>query len=252
MRVQTGHRHTRRTARSTAHTAVCDLQRLQHIVESHGIQRITQGQVDADQHGLELVIGQHHAHRHLGHGLAGKRCCFSLQQFGVARKARKTCASQGQRLLVNGCGHHGGNFARQRRACGPDNAICRRPAGGSADLPESGQAGQNTGLQHGDAARRHSLPTGNARELHHRQRQCTVTSDQLRGAAQRGHIARHQAARQLGRRIAKGFGDDFRADTGRIAHGDGQRPGHCHGKPAACAGRNLVYFITSPGHLNGP
>jgi hypothetical protein len=42
--------------------------------------------MDADQHGAQLVVGQHHAHRHLRHRHAQVRGRLGLQQLGVAGK----------------------------------------------------------------------------------------------------------------------------------------------------------------------
>ena len=54
-----------RAAQRRGERRVRDAQRLQHVLEVHRLDRVAQRHVDADQHGAQFVVGQHHAHRHV-------------------------------------------------------------------------------------------------------------------------------------------------------------------------------------------
>ena len=123
MRIQPGHGDARRPAQAGAHGSVRNTQRLQHIVKSHSLDGVTQRHMDADQHGFQFVIGQHHAHRHVAHGPAQKGRCLGLQHFGVTGELRRPAARCRQRFLVNRRGDQRLRLARQHGTGRPDNAI---------------------------------------------------------------------------------------------------------------------------------
>ena len=71
--------------------AVRNQQGLHNVLVRYGLQRLAQADVDADQHGAQLVVGQHHAHGHLRNRHPGVAGCLGLQQFGVPRKVHARC-----------------------------------------------------------------------------------------------------------------------------------------------------------------
>lgn len=84
------------------------------------------------QHGLELVVGQHHAHRH---GCLTRGAAFGLEQLGVAGIR---LASQGQRLLVQGGRHDAGHVALLGQAHRFTDAGGGGLAGAHVHLPHRG------------------------------------------------------------------------------------------------------------------
>ena len=67
MRVQARHHHARCAAMQLQPSCVGDAQGLQHIGHGDGIDGLSQGHMDADQHGAQAGAAQHHAHRQVGH-----------------------------------------------------------------------------------------------------------------------------------------------------------------------------------------
>jgi len=108
MRVQARHGDPRPPPQRGLQGAIGDAQGLQHAFQRHRLYRFAQRHVNADQHGAQLVVGQHHAHRHLLQGHAGVSRGFGLQQLGVAR-VRQAGGSQG--LLVQRRSDQAGDLA---------------------------------------------------------------------------------------------------------------------------------------------
>ena len=107
MRVQARHRDARLRLAPMRRRPVRDADRLQHRVESHGVDGATQRQVDRHQHRAQLLVGQHHAHR-WDHAVSRAQ---RLQHLGVPRERH---ARGRQRLLVNRRGDDCRHLARQR------------------------------------------------------------------------------------------------------------------------------------------
>ena len=61
MRVQACHGDVRPAAEAFGERGMGDAQGLQNIFKRHRVNRLAQRQVNADQHGFQLVAGQHHA-----------------------------------------------------------------------------------------------------------------------------------------------------------------------------------------------
>ncbi len=76
--------------------------------------------MDADQHGAQLVVRQHHAHRQFSDRAAQVRGRQRLQEFGMAGMFD---AGRGQRLLVDRRGDDGADLAAQRRLRSPGDAV---------------------------------------------------------------------------------------------------------------------------------
>jgi len=85
--------------------------------------------VDRYEHGAQLVVGEHHAHRHAAGELG--------QQFGVARVRM---AGAVQRLLRDGRGDDRADFAAHGHRGGALDAEIGRLAGPRVD-PAGGQVG---------------------------------------------------------------------------------------------------------------
>ena len=218
MRVQPCHRDAGRTAQAAGQCRMGDAQGLQDVGLGHGVQRRAQRHMDADQHGAQLVVGQHHAHRHLGNGHAGVVRSFGLQQLGVTRKIH---ACQRQRLFVQRRRHQRGHLPCQRSARRPLHAACGGFTGRPADLTPGGGCRHIGQLQHRNAARRNRPHIRRGGNGGHRQVGFTPTQHRLGTAAQGFHIAGDKAPAHEARMIPKGLGDDFRPDTRRIPLGDG-------------------------------
>ena len=111
---------------------VRDAQRLQHVVEGHRLDRVAQGHVDADQHGAQFVVGQHHAHRHLGDAVwpsqAAASACSSSVWPGKSTPAAASAS------LCRGAVTSAAISPAQRRPRGPHDAVGRGLAGSGADL----------------------------------------------------------------------------------------------------------------------
>ena len=218
MGVQPRHRHARHAAQAALQRGMGDLQRLQHVVLRHRRNRIAQRHMDADQHGAQLVVGQHHAHGHAGqrHALVGGG--LGLQQLGVPRKIH---ARSRQRLLVQGRGDQRRHLAAQGRAGRPDHSVGCGPACCRTDLAPGLGAGDARHRQHGHAARGHGQRFVRRTDLGHRQAPHTRPRNGLGRAPQRDHIAHHKTmAQQLGR-VAEGLGHDLGPDAGGVSLGDG-------------------------------
>ena len=196
---------------------VGDLQRLQHLRKSHSLQCLAQCHVNAHQHHTQLIVGQHHAHRHLYQGHARMLCSLGLQQLGVAG-IRKTRRRQG--LFVQRRCHQRCHFAAQRSPRSPLHALPSRLARQSTHLPPRLGARQ---IGHGPQrhATRRRLP-GLGRVIEHSQGHQRLAWAQHAGSgtAQRGHFAHHKAAAQQLRRITKSLHDGFRANACTVALGD--------------------------------
>jgi hypothetical protein len=199
---------------------VRDAQGLQHVVGRDGVDGVAQRQVNAHQHGAQLVAGQHHAHRHLSERHARMRCRLRLQQLGVARIVH---ASGVQRLLVQRRGHQAGNLPAQRRLGRPHHALrSSAPAFGRYSAKRQG-AGQTGKRQHRQTTRRHLARLRRRGDDSHRQIRNAGAAHASGRAPQRGELAHDEGALHLVRRIAECFGNDLRSDARRVALGDGQK-----------------------------
>ena len=195
---------------------------MQHLIKGDRVKRLAQGQVDADQHHPQLVIGEHHAYRQRSQGLPPMSGSQGLQHFGVPGIAVVRRASQGQRLLVQRRGHQRVNVPAQGGLRRPDHAFGSHAAGAGADCTHGHQWCRGHHLQDGQAARRQ--PARILWRIQHGYRQKRLTrGDLLCCAPQGGHVARHKTgARQL-RRVAKGLGDDLRPNAGWVTQCDGDQ-----------------------------
>jgi hypothetical protein len=92
----------------------------EHAGQRHLLNGLPQRHMNGDQHGFELVIGQHHAHggRHLA-----RRAAFGLQQLGVPGVG---LARQGQRLFVQRRRHDACHGTDLRQAHRLSDTRCRR------------------------------------------------------------------------------------------------------------------------------
>ena len=134
-----GDRDARRAAQRCAPARACVMRSVcSTLLAGDGLDRVAQRHVDADQHGAQFVVGQHHAHRHVAPA-ATPACArgLGLQQLGVARERH---AGGGQRLLVQRRGDERGDLAAQRGARGPDHRIRRDAAGRGAHPAPATQA----------------------------------------------------------------------------------------------------------------
>ena len=122
MRVQPRHRDARRAPQGFLQRIVRDLQGLQHVVLRHPIQRFSQTEVNADQNGSQLIVGQHHAHRHVVNRYPGILRGLRLEQFGVSGKTDSGC---GPSLFVNRRGHHSRYLAAQGHLRGLTHTLGR-------------------------------------------------------------------------------------------------------------------------------
>jgi hypothetical protein len=193
--------------------------------------------VNADQHGAQLVVGQHHAHRHAVHREARMGGGFGLQQFGVPG-IRK--ASRRQRFLVQRRRHEGGDVAPQCGARSPDHAVAGHAPGFGADAAGHDVPRRRHHLQHGDATRRGGGGFGHVPDFCHRPRGLPGQRQGLRCAAHRGHVAGHEGAvRGVGRPM-ESLDDDFRTDARGVAQRDGDGSGgRSEGGLAAHAGLSM-------------
>ena len=210
MRVQPRHRNARLTQPPRGRRPVGDAQRLQHGVESHGLDGPAQRQVDGDQHDAQLIVGQHHAHgRWLGPhaGCSGQ----GLQHLGVPRIEHAGC-SQG--FLVDRRGDDGAAGAGQHQRHRMFDAARRRGAVAGVDraLRQRRQAAREAPRLHQRQAARWHLGQVVGRVDHRRHGSPC--------AAQHAGVPDHHGVAQLTER--KGAGDDLRADAGGVAHGHDQ------------------------------
>ena len=147
----------------------------------------------------------------------GGRLC--LQQFGVARKVH---TRRMERLLVQRRRHQTRHFAPQRGTRCPDHALRGRAARVSRQDTKRRRPRQPWQHQHRHATWRRGQRFFRARYQCHGQAGPPRPGDALRGAAQGVQLAHHKTPLHVLRRIAEGFGNDLRADTGRISLGDGE------------------------------
>jgi len=220
VRVQASHSDARRAPQAARQRFVRDLQGLQQVALRHGGQRVAQGHMDADQHGAQLIAGQHHAHGHVGQRNACVRSRLGLQQLGVAGVVH-TRRVQG--FLVQRCRHQPGHLATQGRARGPHHALRCRPAGLRRDLAPGHRPRQAGQRQHRQATRRHVQRLHGRIDLRHRQLGLARPDDALRSAAQRSQVAHGETAAQQLRCVPECLGDDLGAYACRVSLGDGQR-----------------------------
>jgi hypothetical protein len=108
-----------------------DAQGLQDLRPGHGLDGLAQRDMDADQHGAQLVVGQHHAHRHLLERNARMGGRLGLQQQFVcpgkvtpARCSASLCKGAVTRAAIS----------PRSRLRGPDHALRRRLPGRCANL----------------------------------------------------------------------------------------------------------------------
>ena len=130
MRIDAGDRDARRASELARQMRGRDAQGLQHIGRRHRFERIAQRDMDADQHGAQLVVRQHHAHWQLGDRTAQVRGRQRLQEFGMAGMFDP---GRGQRLLVDRRGDDGADLAAQRSLRGPGDAVGRGTTGARVD-----------------------------------------------------------------------------------------------------------------------
>ena len=212
-----------------------DLQRLQHLVKGDGVQRLAQGEVDADQHHPQFLVGEHHADRHRRHGLPTMRGGQGLQHFGVPRIAVVRRAGQCQCLLVQRRRDQGADLSSQSSLGRPDHTFRGHAAGAGADCAHGHQRRRRYHLQNRQAARRQLARVFWRTKNRYRQDRLT-RGDLLRRAPQRGHITRHKTSAGQLRRITKGFGNNLRPNAGWVTQCDGNQGEICgswHGRHVA-------------------
>jgi hypothetical protein len=103
---------------------VRNAQSLLQIFRGHGVNRVAQGDMDAQENRAQLVIGEHHANRNVRNGFAEKGGRLRLQQFGVSGVGD---ASRSQCFLVQGRRHDCADLLAKSRLCGPYHAVGSRP-----------------------------------------------------------------------------------------------------------------------------
>ena len=207
--------------------AVGDAQRLGYVVRGHRVQRVAQRHVDAHQHRPQLVIGQHHAHRHPRHRHLGMPGSQRLQQFGMPGEGVVGGARRRQRQLVQRRGDQGGDVAAQGGLGRPHHAAPGQFTRLRTDLAERHQRHGRADLPDRNAAGRRLQCLVQAGQRQHRQSGQPGAGDAGTGTPHARHIPGHEAAGGGVGRIAKGLGDDLRADAGGVAQGDGN--GWVHG-----------------------
>ena len=214
VRVQPRHRDARMWFAPFGRGTVRDAQRLEHGVEGHAVDGGAQRQVDRDQHGAQLVVGQHHAHRRRRAARIGER----LQHLGMPRVAD---AGRGERFLVDrrsddGC-HRAAASERRRdfdagRGGGPRMRV---DASRRKSIEITRQAGRH---EHRDAPRRHFEGLLGAVYRCDGQHACGPSG----GAPQHRQVTDHEAT-SCAFGIAKQLRDDLGTDAADIAHRDGNR-----------------------------
>ena len=147
---------TRGRVAPKASAAACgDADRRQHGVEGHRLDRLAQRHVDRHQHRLQLVVGEHHAHRRQRAARGRER----LQHLGVAGIGD---AGGGEGFLVDRRRDQALASPRCTRRDRLLDAARRRGAGARVDPCPSGAASeigrQAVGLQHRRCNRRQAPP----------------------------------------------------------------------------------------------
>ncbi len=144
----------------------------------------------------------------------------------MPRKSIVGRAGRSQRLLVQGRCHQRCDLATQGSLRGPGHATPRQSPCLGADLPRRDGRREGRHGQHRHATRRHVQGLGGAVQHDDRHIRVAGATHPGRGAAQDRRVTRDEAAGQQIRGIAEGLHDDFRADAGGVAQGDGQRSLH--------------------------
>ena len=195
-------------------------QRLQHIVESHGLQGLAQRQVNTHQHRAQLLVGQHHPHWQLVHRrvkvLSGNR----LQHFGMAWIAVIGRASGVQSLFVQRRRHQSSDPSLQRLTRSPIHTAPGKFTRHCTDLPGCHRAQGRTDLQYRNTAWRQVQHLIGLCNLHHRPGQTLGRRHRPDSVAHGRHVARDKAVLQRRGPRQKGLGDDFGANARCIAQGD--------------------------------
>jgi hypothetical protein len=215
VRIEPGDGDARLARREPARCGGGDPDRLEDRVEGDRLDRLAQRGVDRDQHGAQLVVGQHHAHRRRRRAGAGRE---RLQHLGVAGVAD---AGGSERFLVD-------RRRDQRRGrAGSDDgdrlldAARRGRAGARVDAAERrlDQVGREAvGLQHRNASgRQRRRVVGRVDPCHRKQ-----AAGEGGGAAHHRDVADDEGAARVGR--AEPGGDDLRTDAAGVAHRQRERP----------------------------
>ena len=202
-----------------------NLDSLHDILNSNGLDRFAQADMDAVEHSLEFRIGQHHAHRHgFGRDIA-VLCGQGLQHFRVPGMLHTCCS---QRLLVHGGGDHARTFVPQyglRR--GNDGRRCH-----SSSLtlnPSKNRQGVHcfACLQYWNAASAQMMtafPLGHRHRLRHpasKRRRKRLPAN-VHGSLHYLQVTGNAAMPHGCRILHPGFDDDFRSYAGRVAHAHGE------------------------------
>ncbi|MPN12085.1 hypothetical protein SDC9_159395 [bioreactor metagenome] len=222
MRIEPGHGNARRASQASAQRLMRDAQGLQDLRPGHGLDGLAQRDMDADQHGAQLVVRQHHAHRHLFQRNARMGSRLGLQKFRVPGESH---ACQMQRLLVQGCRDQGGNLATQSCLRGPDHTLRRGLPGSCANLAIGLGPRQPRQVQQRDSTFRNRPGFARLIDHHHGLGDGLVAVGgprcQRSRTAQSLQLAHYKAAAHGLRCSPKSLGDDFRPYACTVALGDG-------------------------------
>ena len=223
MGVESGHRDTRYAAQNRTQGGVGDAYGFQHRRFSHGLDGLAQGQVDADQHGAQFLVGQHHAHRQKRHRNTRMPGGQRLQDLGMTGKTIKRRARCGQALFVKWRGHHCGDCPIKRLLRGPLHTAAGKLARHRADLAVGHRLHGRAHLQYRNTAGRQMQGLLRIADLHYRPGQSWgPLGHQSAGTAHGLKVTSHKTSLHLPGLGGIGLGNNFRADSSRIAHGDGQ------------------------------
>ena len=206
-----GHRDARARHGPARRGVMRNADRRQHVVARHLGDGLAQRHVDGHQHHPQLVVGEHHAHRHA----AAQR----LQHFGVAgvRRRRPRAAPP--------CGSARSRWPRAAPACARRTACSMQRAAAApartstwpngASTRSAGIPGAaSTGTQRG------GTPAASRRRIDRRHRHA---ADEPRRATHHRQVADDGAA---GRCVARErHRDDLRPDPAGIAHRDQRHAG---------------------------
>jgi len=223
VRIDPRHRDAWHSPQQLGQGLVGDLQGLHHLLWRDGIQRLTQRDMDAHQHRTQLVVGQHHAHRHLRQRDPGVTGALGLQKLGMTRVFVPGGARGMQRLLVQRRGHDSRHLAAQGRTRGPQNALTRQASGTRIDHPPRQLRRGRHHLQHRQLSGRHfQRLCGGVDALHApgvRARQ------QGQRTAHHPGIACHKTTPRELRLLQPGVRNDFWPDAARVTGCDGDGAG---------------------------